>query len=297
MARNKTVIVTDKYRLKEQIVAELFNLFAHSLKINGVSAMEEAFIKRELFYNNRVAYDSATKTWYQVSGTSEPNKYRKPTKLTLTSGNGITRCNRVASYEPDELGCFMIDFSPFEDNWYNYTNMVASQLADIRIAILQNAKAVKSPLIIPVPNKDTAETIKLACEEKEDGAPTIIVDSDIAMILKGIETKTTYVGDKLLLLYDELRCKYLTRIGFLTRINNTMQRIQSAEVYAIVGEAHDSIHSYIDYWNDQIESYNLKTFNMELRGSLDKIYTDALMQQTNNPSDAQIKGVKVTSND
>lgn len=286
----------NKYIIRDQIKSELFNLFAHSLKIKNVSPIESQFIIKHLFSDNKVVYDKPTETWYALAGSTEDNKYGKPTKLDLVSGDGKTKCKRKASYEPDELGTYLIEFSPFSENWEEYTHTIATELADIKIAVIQNAKAMKAPTVFAVPSKEIANNIATACEEKEDGSPVVIVDETLAPYMRGVETKVQYVGDKLLFMYDEIRSKYLTRIGFLTRVNNTMQRIQSAQVYAVVGEAHDSIHSYIDWWNDQMEQFGLD-FSMELNGALDEVYTNQLMLQKTNPADESVNTITVSGND
>ena len=273
-------IFTDsKYAIQRMIYDEFMTLLYHSLKINGVNSMQHKYILDSLMLTGSVAYDTPTDQWYRVTGTGQ-NEYTLPTNLLCTSGDGKTKLHRKASYEPDELGCYRITFSPTEESWDKYTWHMAGVLADLKIAILQNAKAIKTPMILTTEDKELVNSIRLACEEKEDGSPTVIVNKKVGKALEGQETKVTYVADKLLFLYDEIRSQYLTRIGFLTRVNNTQQRVQSAQVYAVVGEAHDSIHSYIDWWNEQMEQFGLP-FTMELNGCLDEVYTNSLMITAN----------------
>lgn len=261
------------------ICDELTGLLYHSLKIEGVSEIQHKYILDTLIHRNCVAYDTTTDQWYGVSGTNE-NEYKMPTKLVCTAGDGRTKLERKASYEPDPLGCFYLTFNETDETWYDYIWHIAGQLADLKIAIMQNAKAMKTPMIIGVADKDFAESMKQAEKDRQDGDPLIVVQKSVASAMQGQETKVTYVADKLLYLYNEIRSQFLTRIGFLTRVNNTEQRIQSAQVYAVVGEAHDSIHTPIDHWNNQMEDYGLPN-KMTLNGCLDEVYTNALMITAN----------------
>lgn len=273
------IFVNDKLTLQRMIYDEILNLFYHSLKINNVNSMQYKYIMDSLIKTGSVAYDKPTDQWYRVTGTGR-NEYGLPTKLVCISGDGLTKLHRNASYEPDELGCYRITFSHTDEDLHRYLWHTANILADLKLAILQNAKAIKAPMIIQAPSKELANSIRMACEEKEDGAPVVIVNKDVGQALIGQETKVEYTADKLMFLYDEIRAKCLTRLGFLTRVNNTDERIQSAQVYAVVGEAHDSIHSYIDWWNAQMEQFGLD-FKMELNGCLDEVYTNSLMVTAN----------------
>lgn len=269
------IMKQNKLSLQYQLFSELKGLFYHQLKIEGVTPFAERFLKEQLFKSNCVAYDAPTDMWYAVSGVDE-NEYGDPTNLLCTSANGKTIARRKASYEPNDMGTFYIRFSPFNESWEAYTNHIATCLADIKFAILQNAKAQKVPMIVGVEDRSIKEEITKAFQEVDDGSPLVVVSENAQRALAGQATNVSYVGGELVYLYNEIRNTYLTRIGMLTRVNNTQQRIQSAQVYAVVGEAHDSIHSYIDYWNAQMESFGLG-FTMSLNGCLDEVYTQSLI--------------------
>lgn len=263
----------------DEELSYLKDLLYNSIKINGLGYYEEFFVKSQLFSVGYVGLHEGDGFYITI-----------PEKVIPQFGrlwkNGIFKDEYNKS-----IGVHEYNYeTAFGDTWrillasptfkplFNTLETYAALLADCRVAIKQNLNAVKTPSFWVVDDADFALSVKQATQQTLEGEAAVIVKKTLAGALSSMKNETPFVADKVHEEYRELLNEVLSRVGILTANTSKRERVQSAEVNAGVGQAIDNIYTIIDFWNKQIETYNLP-YKMEFNGTIEELYTDEESEQ------------------
>lgn len=253
---------------------EYENLLANQVSIERTDGGEmdfsqEVFAKRALIERGAVGYDKILKRFYYVYGEGI-NELGNPTQLVFVTANGKS-FTRVASYEDEEDGAYLIKAYPFDFSLASMIKETADFMTNCDIAMRQNLEACKTPYIVVCRDENLRLSFDSALEQKQLGQAAIVVSEELGEGLKAININTPYLVDKFAQARDAERDTLLNKLGILTSNVNKRERVQSAEVNATLGQATDYIYVLIDTFNKQCRNYGLP-FEMKFNGSMEEIY-------------------------
>ena len=248
---------------------EYKNLLMNALKITNTSFVDEVLIKDCLIENGCVGYDKLTDEWTNVYGEGIDRK-GNPTLLNFVFKNGVSY-QRKAYYDNQPDGAYVIKATPTQMAIGMVIAESCKQMANTEIAIAQNLEAIKTPFVAIAKTKDIQLSLEHAIEEKKEGKPAIIVDSDLGEALKGVDFNVEYIVDKLVTYQTHVRDLLLNKLGIMSANTDKRERVQVGEVNATVGQCVDYIYLLIDTFNKQCESYGIDK-RMELNGALEELY-------------------------
>lgn len=264
--------------LENQIFNELYDLVTHQITVEGVPSPVGEYIIFNLFMRGWLLNDLPTDKIY-TGALSGVDRYGRVTKAYGRSEDGREFIDRTISYDPDPLGCYVVWYSRTHEAPASVLRTYASQLATIRTAQLQNIKACTSPAILRLRDPKQKKALERAFTDKADGVPVIFLDEDPTG-LKVENLNPPFVADRYADQYNAIREEFLGRFGFLTRVDKR-ERVQNDETNAVLGYAHDSIYTALDFINAQCFAYHLP-WRVRMGGTLDELYTDALKEGNNN---------------
>ena len=229
---------------------------------------EETFVKRALFETGRAGYDQKTKTWLFADG-ENINGFGYPTQILLHNvvGKGYYT---TASYEPNPDGAFIIYATPYSYSMSEYIDRISYVLGQCDASALQNILATKTPAVFVCNSDDIRLSVEQAIQQIQDGKPALVVSNELTDALKGIDTKTEYIADRIELYKRQRYDAVLNELGVLTSVDKA-ERVQSAEVNASIGECKDYISIWVDTFNRQCKDYDLP-FTMRINNALEEIY-------------------------
>ena len=253
---------------------EYENLLANQVSIERTDGGEmdfsqEVFAKRALIERGAVGYDKILKRFYYVYGEGI-NELGNPTELVFVTANGKS-FTRVASYEDEEDGAYLIKAYPFDFSLASMIKETADFMTNCDIAMRQNLEACKTPYIVVCRDENLRLSFDSALEQKQLGQAAIVVSEELGEGLKAININTPYLVDKFAQARDAERDTLLNKLGILTSNVRKRERVQSAEVNATLGQATDYIYVLIDTFNKQCKNYGLP-FEMTFNGSMEEIY-------------------------
>ena len=253
---------------------EYENLLANQVSIERTDGGEmdfsqEVFAKRALIERGAVGYDKILKRFYYVYGEGI-NELGNPTQLVFVTANGKS-FTRVASYEDEEDGAYLIKAYPFEFSLASMIKETADFMTNCDIAMRQNLEACKTPYIVVCRDENLRLSFDSALEQKQLGQAAIVVSEELGEGLKAININTPYLVDKFAQARDAERDTLLNKLGILTSNVRKRERVQSAEVNATLGQATDYIYVLIDTFNKQCKNYGLP-YEMKFNGSMEEIY-------------------------
>lgn len=253
---------------------EYENLLANQVSIERTDGDEmdfsqEVFAKRALIERGAVGYDKILKRFYYVYGEGI-NELGNPTQLVFVTANGKS-FTRVASYEDEEDGAYLIKAYPFDFSLASMIKETADFMTNCDIAMRQNLEACKTPYIVVCRDENLRLSFDSALEQKQLGQAAIVVSEELGEGLKAININTPYLVDKFAQARDAERDTLLNKLGILTSNVRKRERVQSAEVNATLGQATDYIYVLIDTFNKQCKNYGLP-FEMKFNGSMEEIY-------------------------
>lgn len=253
---------------------EIYSLLLNAVKIENLPFVKHTFVKKALFERGQVGYLRSGDVWTYVTGNGI-NGYSFPPSGVFASATGEVTRGEI-SYEPNGER-YLILANELAYPLVSAIAAVCDTIATLDVGIRQNAKAVRIPRVVVVDDSiaDDVEAVKLSLEyandQIEDGVPVIKVNSTLGKALTDVRLDVELIADRLLLVKQEIRNEFLTRLGILTANTNKRERVQVGEVNARVGECVDSIYTIIDCFNAQMTSYALP-FKMTLNGVLEAYF-------------------------
>lgn len=256
---------------------EFMNLLLNAVKItkkNGdsINYVEERFVKRGLFELGNMGYDKITKKWFYVYGEGV-NDLGNPYTLIFITANGRKAFDRIASYDDQEDGAYIINALPSYLSMAELIRYTTDFMSNCDLAMKQNLEACKTPYIVICKNEDLRYSLEHAMQEKKDGQAVIVVSDELGDSLKSVSIDVAFMVDKFAEARDTERDHLLTKLGIMTGNIDKKERVQSAEVNVTLGQATDYIYMLIDTFNKQCETYGLD-FMMSYNGSMEEIYID-----------------------
>lgn len=269
-ARNKKLIVGGGLHYLEYKNLLMNAITITTLNNENINYDVEVFIKNSLIENGAVGYDKLTKKWANVYGEGL-NELGNPTILNFRFRNGKS-FRRNAYYDNDPMGSYIIDALPITYALADLIKETTSFIDNCNVAINQNIDACKTPYIVVAKDSDLQYSIKTAIQEKQDGAPVIVVSEDLGEALKSVNVNVEYIADKIEMIKTEWRDKLLNKLGIMSANTDKRERVQVGEVNATVGQCSDYIYLLIDTFNKQCETYGLD-YKMQLNGALEELYT------------------------
>ena len=148
----------------------------------------------------------------------------------------------------------------------------AVDIGETDVAIRQNLVASQAPWFAVVKDKNIINSVKQAMERKIEGAPAIVVSSDLGEAMKGVSFETPYIVDKLDQHRDALRDRLMNKVGIMSANVNKKERVQVGEVNAMLGQCLDFIGTLVDNVNQQFAAYNIP-YELYNNTSTSELYT------------------------
>ena len=247
-------------------------LLMNAVKISGLPADIEKFVKSCLIENNQIGFDCITGRWAIAHGEGV-NEYWNPTLITFVFPNNRTSYQRPAFYEPAVNGAYLIKALPSDVSFAEIIKATTDEMRECDISIHQNLKATRTPFFAVVKDEATRLSVLQAVQEKEDGVPAIVMSPDLAEGLKGVAFDTPYVVDKIDAYRSAIRDRLLNKLGIMSANIDKRERVQVGEVNATLGQCVDYIYLWIDTFNAQTDQYGLP-FRMSFNGALEELYTE-----------------------
>ena len=264
------------YLCASTLFDEFKNLLLNNVKITGLPYPVEARVKNVLIECGRVGYDRLTDKWTTVYGEGI-NELGNPIYGTFVFPNRSSY-QRTLAYEPKADGAYIINAFESTFSMAEVIRNACRVMDECDKGIYQNLKACQTPLIVKVRDEDTRLSVEHAIQQKEDGAPAIVVDDTLGDALVGLETKAQFIADKYATYREMERDKLLNKLGIMSANINKRERVQVGEVNATVGQCSDYIYMLVDCFNKQMDTYGLP-FKMELNGSLEELYTNGTEEE------------------
>ena len=254
----------------DRIINLLLNAIKIECKDNAIpfGYTDETFVKKALIKNGLAGYDPVTKMWYYASG-ENINHLGYPTMVVLVTANGQAY-RKPAIYKPNEAGAYIIYAMPQPFSVANYLDDIANVLGQCDASAYQNILATKTPAVFVCANDDIRLSVETAIEQIQQGKPALVVSNELTDALKGIDTKTEYIADRVELYKRQRYDEVLNELGVLTSVDKA-ERVQSAEVNASIGECKDYISIWTDTFNKQMKAYELP-FEMKINNALEELY-------------------------
>ena len=241
----------------------------NAVSISGLDFPTENFVKKTMIENGAIGYDSISGKWARIcfEGIDEIGN---PRTLTFILMNGKT-FHRQASWVPDADGAFLIKALP---TGLAFSAVIDRSTAFIDVcdnAIIQNIKACQTPYIVVAKDKDTLLSVQQAIDQKQSGAPVLVVSPDLGDALKSVDVAVDYVADKFIEAREEERNHLFNKLGIMSANVDKKERVQVGEVNATVGQCEDYLYLWIDTFNKQMTTYGLP-FSMTINASLEELY-------------------------
>ena len=252
----------------------MVNLLANAVKIEcsndsiEFGFTDECFVKKGLIEGGKVGYSKVAKKFFYVAG-ENVNRIGYPTDLTLWGLNGITVYAK-ASYDKNENGSYIIYASPYQYSAGSYIYEVCKVLAECDVSALQNIQATKTPAVFVCSSDEIRLSVEQAIQQIQEGKPVLITSTELADAIKGVDTRTEYIADRVELYKRQRLDALLNELGVLTSVDKA-ERVQSAEVNASIGECKDYISIWVDTFNKQMTDYDLP-FKMRINNALEELY-------------------------
>lgn len=257
---------------REATYQEYKALLMNAVKISGLPADIEKFVKSCLIENNQIGFDCITGRWAIAFGEGV-NEYWNPTLITFVFPNNRTSYQRPAFYGPAANGAYLIKALPADVSFAEIIKATTDEMRECDISIRQNLIATRTPFCAVVKDEATRLSVLQAVQQKEDGEPAVVVSPDLAEGLKGVVFDTPYVVDKIDAYKSAIRDRLLNKLGIMSANIDKRERVQVGEVNATLGQCVDYIYLWIDTFNAQTEQYGLP-FRMSFNGALEELYTE-----------------------
>lgn len=253
---------------------EFAALFKNSIRVINTSYPQEQRIKNLILDSNYVGYDGIVKLWTGASPTGGRTKDNLPQTAIFYYSETNRSITRRLSYSPAQGGAYLIQGIPSATSYREIIQNHTDLMYECDIAIMQNIRATKTPYWIAVQDPKTRLSIEHAIQQQQQGYPVIVTDATLIDNMKGITVATPITFPELYEFRQKIRSSLLNKLSTLTSNRDKLERVQSAEISAGVGECEDYIYALIDNFNKQAKSYGLIE-RMELNSSLEELYTQS----------------------
>ena len=257
--------------------SEFMSLLLHGIGIRRTDGEEmryrdALFVKRCLVTLNCVGYRRMGDMWVLATGEGI-DAWGFPERLIMRTARGFTFPITPAAYDGDTTGNYIIYGLPWSGvNLADIIFQGAVDIGETDVAIRQNLVASQAPWFAVVKDKNIINSVKQAMERKIEGAPAIVVSSDLGEAMKGVSFETPYIVDKLDQHRDALRDRLMNKVGIMSANVNKKERVQVGEVNAMLGQCLDFIGTLVDNVNQQFEAYNIP-YELYNNTSTSELYT------------------------
>ena len=261
-----------KYR--DKYYKEFKDLIMNSVKIDGMSFLDENFVKTQLFTVGYVGYYSLMDKFYKTipeTAILQYGRFWKEGQFFDENNIAIGRHNYNFEDESENAWRILIA-TPSFTCLFDEALRAASDLADCDVGIMQNIRAVRTPAFWVTDNSDFILSVKSAVQDTENGDTHVILEKNLSSLLTTMKNETPFIADKIQEQKKIIRNEFLSRIGILTANSSKRERVQTAEIEAGVGETVDLIYTVIDYWNKQVQQYGLEKYKMTFNGTTEIYY-------------------------
>lgn len=245
-------------------------LLMNAVTITGLPAHIERFVKACMIERNQIGYDKITGMWSIAYGEGL-NAYWLPKIGTFVFPDKKSSYQRPLSYDDSPDGAYLIKALPTDKSFSEIIEESTHIMHECDKSIMQNLKASRTPFIAIVKDADTRLSVLSALEQKEEGAPAVVVSPDIAEGLKGLKLDTPYIVGETEQYREIVRDRLLNKIGMMTANINKKERVQVGEVNATYGQCVDYIYLWIDTFNKQLDTYAIP-HKMVINESLEEVY-------------------------
>lgn len=277
-----------KYR--DKYYKEFKDLIMNSVKIDGMSFLDENFVKTQLFTVGYVGYYSLTDKFYVTlpeAAILQHGRFWK--KGQFFDENNIAIGRFEYNFESENTNAWRILLAtPSITCLFEEALKAANDLADCDVGIMQNIRAVRTPAFWVTDNSDFILSVKSAVQDTENGDTNVILEKSLASVLSSMKNETPFIADKIQEQKKIIRNEFLTRIGILTANSSKRERVQTAEIEAGVGEAVDLIYTVIDYWNKQMKQYGLEKYKMTFNGTTENYYAPTEEDEDNENNEVNL---------
>lgn len=275
---------------REKYYKEFKDLIMNSVKINGMSFLDENFVKTQLFTVGYVGYYSLTNTFYKtIPETAILQEGRFWDKGQFYNKKNTAIGRHEYNFENKQVNAWRILLAtPSLTCLFEEALKAANDLADCDVGIMQNIRAVRTPAFWVTDNSDFILSVKHAVQDTENGNSHVIIKKEVGSVLSSMKNETPFIADKIQEQKKIIRNEFLTRIGILTANSSKRERVQTAEIEAGVGEAVDLIYTVIDYWNKQAKQYGLEKYKMTFNGTTENYYAPTEEDEDNENNEVDL---------
>jgi hypothetical protein len=250
-------------RIYNETLEEFISLIHNAITIENLPlTVPEDYVLRVLLRDGKIAVYN--EMWLHCAAAGTLTLYGKPTKWVLRGENN-------AAFNVQAGDVAIIKANDAESSMYQYLETMSGLIASAKVAMIQNIKASQRAKLLSCDTKEESKSLERALEKIDRGETAIVFRSGMQQAFQVEEIRIEYLADRYSQIAKELRDEVLTRVGILSANTNKRERVQSAEVYASVGEAYDSIKVLIDTFNRDAEKYGIEA-RMVINAAIQDLY-------------------------
>lgn len=262
----------------------------NSVKIDGMSFLDENFVKTQIFTVGYVGYYSLMDKFYKTipeTAILQCGRFWKEGQFFDENNIAIGR-HKYDFENENENSWRILLATPSITCLFEEALKAANDLADCDVGIMQNIRAVRTPAFWVTDNSDFILSVKSAVQDTENGNTNVILEKNLSSVLSSMKNETPFIADKIQEQKKIIRNEFLTRIGILTANSSKRERVQTMEIEAGVGEAVDLIYTVIDYWNKQMKQYGLEKYKMTFNGTTETYYAPTEEDESNENNEVNL---------
>lgn len=253
----------------------IMNLLVNSVKIENIEKdVPEDIVKRWLFELGRVAVfemGNNKMLWAKCNGAGV-DEYGQPTMFTIITANSKTWT--IGRNSDNLKGVLYI--KPNRRGVFEYLWQRCQELAYVRMCMQNNLIATENQCVYECADVDTVNKMKIAFAKREIGMPVIFASGVDKSFSEGVDVlgkDVTFVADKLLGIYTNIRNEVLEHFGILAGNTDKKERVQVGEIQSQLGYVIDNIYMFIETFNKHCELNNLP-YKMVLNSTVENLYAD-----------------------
>lgn len=250
-------------RIYNETLEEFISLIHNAITIENLPlTVPEDYVLRVLLRDGKIAVYN--EMWLHCAAAGTLTLYGKPTKWVLRGENN-------AAFNVQAGDVAIIKANDAEASMYQYLETMSGLIASAKVAMIQNIKASQRAKLLSCDTKEESKSLERALEKIDRGETAVVFRTGMQQAFQAEEIRIEYLADRYSQIAKELRDEVLTRVGILSANTNKRERVQSAEVYASVGEAYDSIKVLIDTFNRDAEKYGIGA-RMVINAAIQDLY-------------------------
>lgn len=275
------------------------SLFQTSIKFNGlekyldpnVYGLNAEFILKVLYSTGRIAYHKKLNLWLPYWTQGEVNIVGEPKTVTLWGKNGANipaKRSEVALFKATPNGLILLP----------YLRKKAALIADFDNAIKQNLDAIKECTAIITDDKELADGIRAADEQRRAGAAVVCLPRAATNLnkLDIFRTNGTYHITNLI---DDRRSLYIECmhiVGVRTPLEKT-ERVITDEQAAENAEADAYIGTIVKEWNRQAAAQGMDDLIAEFEPLRELDYIRGTTTNNNGDFEIVTQGALISQNE